>query len=267
MKDSPQSGYVISSVANLLSIAPAPYEEGRKLVTEIWEKHLPEEETRRRLRSFYLKYPPQIKQRVDRAQHRVDDFAPLIARPNSILDVGCGDGSIATAFAERYDIPKEKTYGLDLVPILSPAVVGLHYDAEGNIPLPDKSVSLTSLFVVLHHVSDPEKLIREVCRVTRHNVIIRDHDNNDDVEFLRFIHFLHAMWEESNKEPPEQLNMISLEEITEMFRKNGFRLKTVQKRARNNAQRIFHAVFAPDEEENLIDLFSYLGDPSGWTTH
>lgn len=39
-------------------------------------------------------------------------------RPRSLLDIGCAEGSITLSLMEKWDIPKERTHGCDVTPLI-----------------------------------------------------------------------------------------------------------------------------------------------------
>jgi len=91
----------------------------------------------------------------------------------NVLDLGCWDGRIGEKIAQEQrlevilaDISKHDnidSIGLDFVEL-----------TQGeNIPLGDNQYDTTLLLTVLHHVDDPEKVLKEARRVTkRHGNII-----------------------------------------------------------------------------------------------
>jgi SAM-dependent methyltransferase len=47
-----------------------------------------------------------------------------------------------------------------------------------QIPEPNASYDVVMFVDVLHHTKDPMVLLREACRVTRHTILIKDHNAN-----------------------------------------------------------------------------------------
>lgn len=91
---------------------------------------------------------------------------------HSLLDVGCGDGSITMRVADSNKTMK--TEGVDI--LIRPHVnfpVSL-FDGS-TLPFKDSSWDTVMLIDVLHHSTDPEKLLLEAVRVARKYIIIKDH--------------------------------------------------------------------------------------------
>ena len=97
------------------------------------------------------------------------EFAPPGAR---ILDVGCGDGAIASLIATaRSDVSIE---GVDVLVRAKTRVPVTWYDGV-HIPFDDDSFDLVMFSDVLHHVDDPGALQIEARRIARRHVLIKDH--------------------------------------------------------------------------------------------
>jgi len=106
-------------------------------------------------------------------------LSDLLARslpPNATdLDVGCGDGSIATLIMELR--PDVRITGVDVFVRPHTKMKIEKFDGE-HLPFPDKSFDAVSFVDVLHHTQDPEILLREARRVARTVVVLKDHCND-----------------------------------------------------------------------------------------
>jgi SAM-dependent methyltransferase len=90
----------------------------------------------------------------------------------SILDVGCGDGSMASRIQElRPDI---RIQGIDTLVREDSEIAVEAFDGE-RIPYDGDSFDLVLLVDVLHHAEDPTALLRESARVARRWIVIKDH--------------------------------------------------------------------------------------------
>lgn len=103
-----------------------------------------------------------------RAESFVSIFKEFVPSSSKVLDIGGGWGF--------YVEPLRRTLNcnvtvLDVVdPGFKKAPVVVY---EGNrIPFPDRSFDVSLLITVLHHVLNPEKVLAEAKRVTRHAVIV-----------------------------------------------------------------------------------------------
>jgi len=101
-----------------------------------------------------------------------ETLAPLVPHGASVLDVGCGDGRVATLLAERR--PDITVEGVELAPRPSCSISCRPFDGE-HLPFPDASFDVCLFVDVLHHTSDVTQLLGEAARVTRSCVLLKDH--------------------------------------------------------------------------------------------
>ncbi len=104
-----------------------------------------------------------------------------IAQGASVLDIGCGDGTISSLVAElRPDI---SVRGVETLMRSGSRIEVQPFDGS-TLPFADSSFDVCLFVDVLHHSKDVSVLLREACRVARSFVLIKDHlDENfiDDV--------------------------------------------------------------------------------------
>jgi SAM-dependent methyltransferase len=93
----------------------------------------------------------------------------------SVLDIGCGDGLIASLVRDR--VPGLSVEGLDILLRPKTHIPVTIFDGR-TIPHEDNSFDAVMFVDVLHHTDDPRILIREAARVARRAVIIKDHLND-----------------------------------------------------------------------------------------
>lgn len=114
----------------------------------------------------------------DRAvfQRRVRVLSALLAEElgakGTVLDLGCGDGSIAKAIMQRR--PGLSFRGIDVLVREHTLIPVMPFDGH-TIPAEDKSFDWVTIVDVLHHTDDPGRLVREAARVARQGVVIKDH--------------------------------------------------------------------------------------------
>lgn len=102
-------------------------------------------------------------------------LAPLLPHGARVLDVGCGDGSLAALLLrERPDL---ELHGIDVLIRPTTHLPVLPFDGE-QIPHPDQSFDAVLFVDVLHHTNDPLILLREAARVTRQAIVLKDHTAN-----------------------------------------------------------------------------------------
>lgn len=98
--------------------------------------------------------------------------AALLPEGAVVADLGCGTGAMAEALAPHV----ATLYAIDRAePMLARAAARLapwpHAEVRrgelSDLPLPDASVDLAVCALVLHHIRDPEEVLREAARVLR----------------------------------------------------------------------------------------------------
>jgi SAM-dependent methyltransferase len=113
-------------------------------------------------------------------------LAAQIPRQASVLDIGCGDGTIGSLIARlRPDI---KVDGVEVMARPECKIPCQTFDGT-TLPLADNSFDVCMLVDVLHHTEDARILLREASRVSRSFVLIKDHldENFLDNWTLRFM--------------------------------------------------------------------------------
>ncbi len=108
--------------------------------------------------------------RIQRLAELLSDAIPQNA---SVLDIGAGDGTLAkNILARRPDITIS---GLDVLIRPRTAIPVTKFDGL-TIPFGDKSFDVAMFVDVIHHASDPHRVLAEAARVAKY-VIIKDHLN------------------------------------------------------------------------------------------
>src|SRR5271163_2203127 len=113
-------------------------------------------------------------------------LAAQIPAAASVLDIGCGDGTIAGLIAElRPDISIK---GVEVMVRPGCRIECFPFDGS-RLPFPDGSFDVCMLVDVLHHTSGVSVLLREAARASRSNVLLKDHlsENAFDHATLRFM--------------------------------------------------------------------------------
>ena len=109
-------------------------------------------------------------------QRRVEVLASALSRlmPRNarVLDVGCGDGLLSKRILERRnDI---SITGVDVLVRRDTHIPVAEFDGD-HLPFDDKSVDVVLFVDVLHHTTDPTRLLREARRVASDSLVIKDH--------------------------------------------------------------------------------------------
>ena len=99
-------------------------------------------------------------------------LARTIPQGGSVLDLGCGDGSVARALMDaRPDLQAE---GVDVLLRPKTLIPVTRFDGD-LLPFEARSFDYVTIVDVLHHTRDPAAVLSEARRVARHGVVIKDH--------------------------------------------------------------------------------------------
>lgn len=101
---------------------------------------------------------------------KIRPLVPLLPKDTPVLDIGSGNGLAAHLLQNR---------GVQIVPLdiheghYHPSMRPMVYDGR-NIPFPDNHFEYGIILTVLHHVDDPDVLLREIMRVCKKLIIMED---------------------------------------------------------------------------------------------
>ncbi len=104
------------------------------------------------------------------SRRKLRHVVPHLHAMNSVLDIGCGAGSVAISL---------RGIGFQVTPVdinnasLTPRVTPLIFDGR-RLPFRSGTFDAALLLTVLHHARDPEALLREAGRVARRVVVVED---------------------------------------------------------------------------------------------
>ncbi|MFH2020331.1 MAG: methyltransferase domain-containing protein [archaeon] len=98
--------------------------------------------------------------------------ASMIKDNSYVLDFGCYDGSTAMLIM-KYN-PTLKIVGVDIQDNQTAKIQRKIYDGK-KIPYPDNTFDLVMSLDVLHHTTDIPKHLKEMQRVSKKYVLIKDH--------------------------------------------------------------------------------------------
>jgi SAM-dependent methyltransferase len=116
-------------------------------------------------------------------------LAGKISAGASVLDIGCGDGTIASLIARQN--PTVSIRGIEFAPRPNCRIECAPFDGA-TIPHPSASFDVCMFVDVLHHAPNSQgiaRLLAEACRVSRRFVLIKDHlsENRFDYRTLQFM--------------------------------------------------------------------------------
>jgi len=112
------------------------------------------------------------------------DLLPENSR--SLLDVGCGDGTID--FLLQQHRPNLVIRGVDVLVRPKARIPVQRFDGA-RLPFADHAFDIVMFADVLHHTKDPRLLLKEAKRVARMAVVVKDHTNDGPFAYttLRFM--------------------------------------------------------------------------------
>jgi SAM-dependent methyltransferase len=111
-----------------------------------------------------------FRRRIHVLAHHIAALIPADAR--TVLDVGCGDGSLSQLVMQQR--PELTITGLELKARPTTAIPVQEFDGA-TFPCADQSVDVVVFVDVLHHAENAELLLAEAARVARTAVVIKDH--------------------------------------------------------------------------------------------
>jgi len=115
-----------------------------------------------------LVYP----RRISQLTRKIADLLPSNAR---VLDVGCGDGLLASEILKlRPDLRLE---GIDIL-LRTKSFIPIRKFDGFTIPYRDSNFDVVMFVDVLHHTPDPTVLLSEAKRVAQKGIVIKDHTLN-----------------------------------------------------------------------------------------
>lgn len=99
-------------------------------------------------------------------------LAAQIGQAESILDVGCCDGQVASEIARR--VGASRVLGVDIKVQPHAQIEVLQYDGQ-ELPLERGAVEVVVLSDMLHHSAEPTYVLKEALRVASRMVAVKDH--------------------------------------------------------------------------------------------
>ncbi|MEL7497194.1 MAG: class I SAM-dependent methyltransferase [Planctomycetota bacterium] len=158
-------------------------------------------------------------------QRRVESLkrglASVLPDSGTLLDVGCGDGLLASLIGQQK--PGLSIKGIDVLVRDETRILVDAFDGE-TMPYGDDAFDVVMFVDVLHHTDHPEKLLAEARRVARQWVVLKDHNCNG-----WFAHStLRFMDRVGNQRFGVELpfNYLTRERWREVFQENDLRIET-----------------------------------------
>ena len=122
----------------------------------------------------------------DRRTHVLASQLAEMLGSGSVLDVGCGDGTIDVLIGKAR--PDLEISGVDVLVRPSAQINVRPFDGR-QLPFSDSSFDTVMFVDVLHHTDDATILLNEARRVARKSVILKDHTMDGPLAYktLRFM--------------------------------------------------------------------------------
>jgi SAM-dependent methyltransferase len=113
-------------------------------------------------------------------------LAAQLPRNASVLDVGCGDGTVGSLIAQLR--PDVSVRGVEFLVRPDCKIECTAFDGA-SLPFPNASFDVCMFVDVLHHTQDVTVLLREAVRVSKSFVLMKDHldENAVDHAMLQFM--------------------------------------------------------------------------------
>lgn len=262
INDTDNNFYINALIQNIKKIYKIPVKnsEAYKIFYNEIEQTFNNPDLLSKILTNLFKYPAQ--ENSKRIDERINTINNILTKINfntsnmKILDIGAGDGKITTALKQYYNLNKNDVYAIDQKLPINNQITTLIYDVNGNIPLDNNSVTVILLFAVLHHIPPDIRLnlMSEIYRVLEPEgiVIIREHNDNKDITFYKFIDLIHLFWYVSSNETHDPLYMLTGQEFETLFNKFDMYSIYYDTYDEPNPQKIYHEVFIKP-----IDDFPY----------
>ena len=122
---------------------------------------------------------------LSRLRELVRCISPHLKEGDQVLDIGCGSGMLGKTLLDSPSCPfNVKVQGLERFKRGGEPIEVHLYDGV-KIPYANRTFDVVILADVLHHEQDPDRLLREAIRISRRLLIIKDHQLNGPLAWLR----------------------------------------------------------------------------------
>lgn len=108
-----------------------------------------------------------------------EKLSAQLPKEASVLDIGCGDGTLAALIAESR--PDIRLQGIEVKPRPTCRIPCREFDGT-HVPFANGSFDVCMFVDVLHHTDDVRVLLREAARVSRIFVLLKDHLDENAID-------------------------------------------------------------------------------------
>lgn len=116
-------------------------------------------------------------------------LAANIPRNSSLLDIGCGDGTLSSLI--QFAVPSAQIQGIEIAERPACRIPCRVFDGT-HILFPDASFDVCMFVDVLHHTDQIGEVLAEAARVSRRFLLIKDHLSESSLDFhtLKFMDWI-----------------------------------------------------------------------------
>lgn len=158
---------------------------------------------------------------INTAEDSFRYLKPYLSKDDSVLDVGSGTGLVAARISKVV----AKLECVDVIDINKTKIPLKLYNGT-DLPFPDKLFSKSICCFSLHHTLNQQRLLAEIKRVTKSNILIME---DIPIFFFDKISLKVHCWISRFKYQSSKLKFHSIAEWLSMFNKHGLEVKEVIK--------------------------------------
>jgi len=114
-------------------------------------------------------------------KYMVKHLSPYLKNKGSVLDLGASCGRLSNKLSKK--LKSSSFVGIDTHVQPKTYIPITKYDGK-KIPYPDNSFDCVMIIDVLHHDNDPAAILKEARRVSKKNVLIKDHYWKNKLDFM-----------------------------------------------------------------------------------
>lgn len=183
-----------------------------KKITQLVDNNTPDKEIFEQMRQFiHEETAPNVRKYIQHQGHYrginrctklntfIREYKKNPSKLETILDIGCGDGSITKTVSDNLKVPKTSVHGCDIV---KPLPKNLNFtfsliESPGKLPYDSKKFDVVYALMSLHHITEIDSMLSEVYRVLKDDgiFIVREHDcvSEDLSNVLDLVHGFYSM--------------------------------------------------------------------------
>jgi ubiquinone/menaquinone biosynthesis C-methylase UbiE len=114
-------------------------------------------------------------------KYMVKYLPPYLKNTKKVLDLGASCGRLSKELSKK--LQYTEFIGIDTHVQPKTFIPIKKYDGK-NIPFPDNSFDCVMIIDVLHHDEHPELILQEARRVSKKNILIKDHYWKNKIDFI-----------------------------------------------------------------------------------